>query len=256
MYLAKNGGGSGSISLTLGISNALGIASMVAGIGAIYAAWAAQSAKEVALEAAKKAAVDAVESGASQAVIDSTAQALGKAFEVATEHSIGSIIASAVSEAANFAGKVGLIHGDVATYTGLAAGSVDSITTSFQSATEATIDSVINNIKEGVTQFVSKPLSEIMNQVVNWMNMGFNIYMKTVDPGNEGLADKQAQLEKSNKEVETTTPEAMSNVYSMYTDPYGSIFEVGDIFDKTCILMCQGKNRSLMDKCYDSGYMA
>jgi ribosomal protein L27 len=252
MYLVKNGGSSSAISTTMGLSNALGIAAMIAGITAIYQSWARQSFLQATTKAAEEAALNAVESGASQAVIDSTAQALGNAYAASSATSMGSILTNAATSAVQVGGKVGIVGDDVAQYAELAAGSVDGITTAFSGATTTALESVQNNIMEGIKKFVSKPLSEIMNQCVNWINTAFNAYMMMVAPANEGLADKQAALDKLSKEVENTNPENMENIWTMYTDPYGSVFEVGDIYDKCVPMLTSGSISSMMNKCYTS----
>jgi hypothetical protein len=38
----------------------------------------------------------------------------------------------------------------------------------------------------------------------------------------------------------------------MYTDPYGNIFEVGDIFDKTVPMLTNLSISGMMNKCYYS----
>lgn len=256
MYLAKNGGGEGAIHTTMGMSEILGIAALVAGITAIYNQWATKTALQLAEDQAKQTVIDAVESGASQTTIDASASALSQAYEAnAAVSSIGSLIGQAASQVTALGNKLGLIKNDmIGQVIGAASGGYDFLASSTTQLSEVTLQGVQDNIKEGITKFLSKPLSEITNQVVNWINAGFNAYVALIAPANEGLADKMSQLEKLEKEVENTSPDNMDNTWTAYTDPYGNIFEVGDQFDKTYIMLTSGKNRSLMNQCYDSGW--
>jgi hypothetical protein len=258
MYLAKNGGSPGSIHETMGISNALGIAAMIVGIATIYQSWVNQLEKQAFTDAAAQELQESIESDeAAGLTINSeattiAAQNFSAAYVESSATSIVSILSDAVSSAVAVGGKLGILGDNATKYAGFAVGSVDGITTAFSSATTTTLDSIENSIINGVKNFVSKPLSEILNQVVNWMNTVFNVYMSIVAPPNEGLADKQAALDKISKEVETTNPENMENTWLMYTDPYGSIFEVGDIFDKTVPMLTNLSISGMMNKCYYS----
>lgn len=254
MYLVKNGGGKGSISMALGMSNVLGIASMVVGITAIYNAWLEQGVKELVLKEAEQAAINAVEQGASQVVIDAATQAVITAFNEASVTSISSIIGDAISAAVNAATKIGLINDKVSGILGMIGGSYSSIADiGTTEATSITLETIYDNLKTSVITFVSKPLSAIFNQTINWLQAGFNAYMLYISPPNEGLADKAAQLERSNKEVESITPESAYHAINVMTDPYGNPFETLDT-TTVCIMLTTGKNRSLMSKNYDSGY--
>jgi hypothetical protein len=250
MYLVKNGGSASSVHSTMGISNALGIAAMLTGIMAVYTAW-----QKAAQEALLREAINEAVKEGSQVAIDSAAGAYITAIQSGSASMYGGLSAAltnAATSAVQVGGKLGVIGDDVAQYANLAVGSVDGITTAFSSATTTTLESIQNNIMEGIKKFVSKPLSEIMNQCVNWINTAFNAYMMMVAPANEGLADKQAALDKLEKEVETTNPENMENIWTMYTDPYGSVFEVGDIYDKAVPMLTSGSISSMMNKCYTS----
>jgi hypothetical protein len=258
MYLAKNGGSPGSIHTTMGISNILGIAAMVAGITAIYQSWALQMEKQAATEAAKKTLDEAIASEVGATVnseaVTVAGNAYAEAFAISSQNSIGSILVQAVNAISSAGSKLGIIGDKESSIIGALTGTYDSMLSGAGSLSDVTLESVQNNIVEGVKKFFSKPLSEIMNQCINWINMGFNAYITMIAPANEGLADKQAQLDASNKEVQSTNPDNMNNVWAMYEDKYGSIFEVGDYVDKSYIMLTSGKNRALMNQCYDSGY--
>ena len=255
MYLVKNGGSSSAIHFTMGVSNALGVIAMISGIAAIYTSFQKALVEQELRAAITEAVAQEAAGTGTQAAVNVAAEAYVGAIQSGAASMMGSLsgtIIQGINAMAGLGSKLGILNSDVTSYIGLASGSVDGITTAFDSATKTTLDSVLNNIAEGIKTFVSKPLSEIMNQVVNWTNTAFNAYMMMVAPPNEGLADKQSQLDKSSKDVENTKPEAIENVWAMYTDPYGSIFEVGDIYDKTVPMMTSGKIKSMMTKCYDS----
>jgi len=78
------------------------------------------------------------------------------------------------------------------------------------------------------------------------------MYMQTVAPANEGMADKQLLLENTSKAVEDTNPERIDNIWTLWTDPYGSIFEVGDWYDRTVPMMTNLSISTMMNKCYTS----
>lgn len=260
MYLVKNGGGSGAIRTTMGISEILGIAALVTGITALYQQWQQKALLESTKKAAEKAVIKAVESGAEQSVIDASANTFIQAYEAdAATQSISSLIGESIASGASAGQKLGLIDGDLAstigTVSGIASGGYEFLSsTSAASVTLPTIDDISNSISSGVTKFMSKPTSEIMNTVINWTNSAFNAYVSYIAPPNEGLADKQAELERLQTEVDSTSPDNVDNTWTAYTDAYGSIFEVGDYYDKTYIMLTQGLNRTMMNQCYDSGY--
>jgi len=251
MYLASNGGSSGAIKTTMGMANILGIAAMVAGITAIYMQF-----QKAATEAALKEAIEKAVAEGSQEAIDASAAAYVGAIQSGTAASgtIGTIVQEGISSAAQLASELDLIDGDVASIINAASGSYNFLASSETALADWTTESVLTSLQDGVKKFFTKPLSEILNQTINWMNAGFNAYVSYVAPANEGLMDKMAALEASNKEVESTKPEDVENLWQMYTDPYGSIFEVGDYYDRICPMMIGGKNRLLMTKCYDSGW--
>lgn len=251
MYLAKNGGSAGAISTTMNMANILGIASMVVGITAIYQAWQKAATEEM----LKKAVEKAVEEGSAEAMeTASVAYAGAVQSGSAVAGSTSSLLQQGIGSAAQIASELDLIDEDVASIINVASGSYNFLASSETTLANWTTESVLTSLEDGVKKFFARPLSEILNQVVNWMNSGFNAYVSWVAPANEGLMDKMAALEASNKEVETTKPEDVENLWQMYTDPYGSIFEVGDYYDRIYPMMIGGKNRLLMTKCYDSGW--
>jgi len=251
MYLAKNGGSTGAINMTMGMANIIGIAALLTGIAAIYQSW-----QKAATEAALKEAIEKAVAEGSQEAIDASAAAYVGAIESgsAASGTIGTIVQEGINSAAQLASELDLIDGDVASIINAASGSYNFLASSETALADWTTESVLTSLEDGVKKFFTRPLSEILNQTINWMNAGFNAYVTWVAPANEGLMDKIAALEASNKEVETTKPEDVENLWQMYTDPYGSIFEVGDYYDRIYPMMIGGKNRLLMTKCYDSGW--
>ncbi len=251
MYLAKNGGSAGAMSFTMNLANVLGIVALVTGIASIWTSW-----QKSAIEAALKQAIEESVKSGSQEAINSSAAMYVSAIQAgsASAGSVSSIALQGVQSVVELASELDLIDGDVATALSAASGGYNFLASSETTLSKWTMESVLTSLEDGVKKFVSKPLSEIMNQAINWMNAGFNAYISFIAPANEGLADKIAALEASQKEVETTKPEDMDNLWQMYTDPYGSIFEVGDYYDRVYPMLTSGKNRLLMSKCYDSGW--
>ena len=251
MYLSKNGGGAKGMSLAGKLSEFLGVAAMVAGIAAIYQAWQQQLSKELSQEQLKQAAIDMAQTGADDVAMAAVGDAI--VANAGSMTSMTSIGLQAVSTAAELGQELGLFDSDAGMMIGVAAGAYDSMASvGLDSVSTITLDSVADNLAAGVTKFVSQPLSAIMNKVVNWLNMGFNMYAKLVSPGDEGLADKKAELEALEKEVENTNPENSENIWKAYQDPYGSVFEVGDYYDKIYPMMTQGSITRMMNQCYDS----
>lgn len=162
------------------------------------------------------------------------------------------LISSIAKDIAAIASKLGILKDDASTAIGAILGAYDGLSSISLDSSSWSIESIADNLSAGVTKFVSQPLSAIMNKVINWLNMGFNMYMKLVSPGNEGLADKRAQLDALEKEVENTNPENSENIWKSYQDPYGSVFEVGDYYDKTYPMMTQGSITRMMNQCYYS----
>lgn len=251
MYLAENGGSSGGISLAGKLSEFLGVAAMIAGIAAIYQSWQQQLSKEVLQDQLKQAAIDMAQAGADDVAMAAVGDAI--VANAGSMTSMASIGLQAVGAASELGQEFGLFDSDVGMIIGAATGAYDSMASvGLDSVSTITIDSVADNLAAGVTKFVSQPLSAIMNKVVNWLNMGFNMYAKLVSPGDEGLADKKAELEALEKEVENTNPENSENIWKVYQDPYGSVFEVGDHYDKIYPMMTQGSITRMMNQCYYS----
>jgi hypothetical protein len=109
-------------------------------------------------------------------------------------------------------------------------------------------------ILDSVTTFTAQSTTAIMNQTLNFVSKSFNMYISLISPPGEGLADKQAQIAAMTKEIETLSPDNAEAIWKSYTDPYGSIFEVGDIYEKSYNILTTGRNRLLMNKCYESSF--
>jgi hypothetical protein len=109
-------------------------------------------------------------------------------------------------------------------------------------------------IVDKFNSFVSQPLSDIMNQTIHMLNAVFNVYISIIAPPDKGTGDLEALLKKSQAQVENTNPENSENIWKAYTDPYGSIFEMGDMYDKTYPMLTDGINQQLMNQCYYSGF--
>lgn len=250
MYLVKNGGGIGAIHITMKVSNVLGIAAMVLGIMAVY-----QSVQKALLESSLRAAINSAIQSGSQAAIDSASVAYNAAVNSGTAAyagSIGSVIADAAVSTINALNKIGIINGTTADILGAIGGSYDTIASiGTTKATSITLEAITDNIATGITKFVSKPLSEIINQTVNWLQAGFNAYMTYVNPPGEGLADKAAALEKSEKELDSTTPDTVETSARLISDPYGNIWETPDTA-AVCKIMTDGRIASSMNKYYFS----
>jgi hypothetical protein len=93
-----------------------------------------------------------------------------------------------------------------------------------------------------------------MNQTIHMLNAVFNVYISIIAPPDKGNGDLEALLKKSQAQVENTNPENSENIWKAYTDPYGSIFEMGDMYDKTYPMLTEGINQRLMNQCYYSGF--
>lgn len=252
MYMAKNGGGAKGMSLAGKLSEFLGVAAMIAGIAAIYQSWQNQLSKELLQDQLKQAAIDMAQAGADDVAMAAVGDAIvANAGSMTT--SMASLGMQAVGAAAELGQELGLFDSDTGMIIGVATGAYDNLASvGLDSVNGFTLDSVINNLSAGVTKFINQPLSAIMNKVINWINMGFNMYAKLVGPGDEGLADKRAELDALEKEVENTNPEDSENIWKSYQDPYGSVFEVGDYYDKIYPMMTQGSITRMMSQCYYS----
>jgi hypothetical protein len=232
MYLVHNGGSPGAIQTALGISNVLGIIAMIdVFVGAI---------RQIAVEAAKEALTEAAKAAVTRAIIISTTEA----------------ISSGVALAASF----GLVNKDVSTYVGILSMSITGIESLTMSLTTdavsdlSLVDKMEQVIVDKFNSFVSQPLSDIMNQTIHMLNAVFNVYISIIAPPDKGNGDLEALLKKSQAEVENTNPENSENMWNAYTDPYGSIFEMGDMYDKTYPMLTDGINQRLMNQCYYSGF--
>jgi hypothetical protein len=232
MYLVHNGGSPGAIQTALGISNVLGIIAMIdVFVGAI---------RQIAVEAAKEALTEAAKAAVTRAIVISTTEA----------------ISSGVALAASF----GLVNKDVSTYVGILSMSITGIESLTMSLTTdavsdlSLVDKMEQVIVDKFNSFVSQPLSDIMNQTIHMLNAVFNIYISIIAPPDKGTGDLEALLKKSQAEVENTNPENSENIWKAYTDPYGSIFEMGDMYDKTYPMLTDGINQRLMNQCYYSGF--
>jgi hypothetical protein len=232
MYLSKNGGSPVAIQTALGISNVLGIVAMIdVFAGAIH---------EVAVQMAKEAATEAAKTAIMHSIIISITEAVG----------------SGVSVLASF----GLVNKDVAMYVGIASMAVvgiDELTVALTDDSISDLDlagKMEKAMMDKFHKFISQPLSDIMNQTIRMLNTAFNIYISIIAPPDKGIGDLEARLKKSNAEVENTNPENSENMWKAYTDPYGSIFEMGDMYDKTYPMLTDGINQRLMNQCYYSGF--
>lgn len=129
------------------------------------------------------------------------------------------------------------------------------------------IDYVIANINDLVLEAVqsvvlgglqdvgSMTTGQMLMTGVNTLNKGFSLYMQYVDPSQDKLADKKAELEATQKELEDTAgPDTLDTIEIEYSDPYNNWIDMNEKMQNMCYIMTQGKNRLLMNKYYNSGY--
>ena len=96
---------------------------------------------------------------------------------------------------------------------------------------------------------------QILNRGIAYMNSLFNGYQSLIAPDvGEEFKTKQQIIEEQQKELDTLNPDQMEAVWKEYQDPYGGIFEVTEMIDRSYILLTSGRNIDLMNKCYNSGY--
>mgnify|MGYP006413463969 CR=1 FL=1 len=106
----------------------------------------------------------------------------------------------------------------------------------------------------GLIHLANVPTPMIINSLLSFTNSLFTTYITVIAPPAEGIEAQEDKLRAQEKELETLNPENSEAIWNSYTDPYGSIFEVGDIYEKSYIMLTSGRNRLLMDKHYVSGY--
>lgn len=260
MYWA-NEGKPGAAKIAGNAAEYLGYAAMITGLASAYLSWAANSALEATKQAAHAELVAAQSSGAPtvalQASYDKAALAL------ATN---GGSAVNVVVKTLQLAAKLDVIDADVAMYINLAAGSYDSLADGISNFDVAALDfgtvlSTIPDIDEitdivltGFTDFASQSTVEIMQQTLNALNVFYNAYLKYIDPTAKDLVSKQDELRAQEKELAVINIDHTEAVWKVYEDKYSSIFEVGDVFEKSYIHLTSGRNKALMCKYYESGY--
>ena len=106
----------------------------------------------------------------------------------------------------------------------------------------------------GLIHLANVPTPMIINSLLSFTNSLFTTYITVIAPPAEGIEAQEDKLRAQEKELETLNPENSEAIWNSYTDPYGSIFEVGDIYEKSYVMLTSGRNRLLMDKHYVSGY--
>ena len=96
---------------------------------------------------------------------------------------------------------------------------------------------------------------QLLNMGVQYLNQGFSIYTQYIDPSQDKINDKKAELEASNKELEDTAgPETLDTIEVEYSDPYNNWIDMNEKMQSIPMMMTQGKNKLLMNKYYNSGY--
>ena len=263
MYWA-NEGKPGAARLAGNAAEYLGYAAMITGLFAATQSWLANSARESAQTTALANLNAAQASGAPTAAL----QIVYDKAALAVLTNSGSGI-NVITKALQLAAKLDIIDGDVAMYVNLASGAYDSLADGisnfdiavfdFNTALSAIpdIDELTDMVLTGFTDFASQSTVEIMTQTVNSLNTFFNVYLKYIaPPPSEDLVSKQDQLRAQEKELEVINVDHIETVWRVYEDKYSSIFEVGDVFEKSYIYLTSGRNTVLMSKYYASGYVA
>jgi len=253
MYWAENGSPMAA-KFAAGGAEYLGYLAMATGIAGAVQNFAAQGAKQALLESAKSAALE----GTKNAATTAAQQAALNAAVVAAQAGITSTLAfagQALMYGSQVGSKIGIIDEETAMYASLLGGAL-TMGAAFGVGVVPinSIGDFSDVLANGVTKFAAMPTTTIMNQTLNFTNVMFNAYVLLVAPPNEGIEDLQAQLEAQEKEIETLSPDQDEAIWTSYTDPYGSIFEVGDIYEKSYTILTSGRNRLLMNKHYESGY--
>jgi hypothetical protein len=94
---------------------------------------------------------------------------------------------------------------------------------------------------------------QIMTAGLNYMNSLFNGYQSLLAPDvGEEFKSKQQQIEKQQKELDALSPDQVEGLWREFQDPYGGIFEVTGMIDRSYILLTSGRNTDLMSKYYNS----
>lgn len=246
MYWAKNGE-PGAAAFAGGAAQILGYLAMATGIAAAVQNLATQGAKELALETAK-AEVLAAGANATPAMLSAVSAAQAG---VLTTTQIAGQVVSIVSQVGS---ELGVIEGDAANILSLASGALAVSSFGVGIVEIPGIDELQDIVVTGFTRFTAQPTATIMNQTMNTTNRLFSMYMSNINPPTEGIADQAAKIEAQEKEIETLNPEHTEATWKSYTDPYGSIFEVGDVYERSYNMMTSGRNRIAMNKYYESGY--
>lgn len=256
-YLTKNGGGTGAIGMTGKIANILGLLATLANIVNLIGSLQKAMQQEALKEGINRAAQEGALEGMDDAAMASINSAFEQTFADAAISSVQSIAADAVAATAGLLGQLGVIDGNVATIISAGANGFNFLSeggSGSLSLANLSIESVEEGVRNGVLKFFSKPLSEILNQTVGWLNSGFNFYASTINPPNEGLADKVAQLEKMEQELEETNVDQLPYIFSCYEGPYDNIFDMNEKMDSAYAMMTVGRIMNMMNRYYNSGW--
>jgi len=121
------------------------------------------------------------------------------------------------------------------------------------------IDLVIKAVQAvvlgGMNNYATMTTTQLLMAGLQILNQGFSIYTQYIDPSQDDIADKKAELEASNKELEDTAgPETLDTIEVEYSDPFTNWIDMNEKMQSTPYMMTVGKNKLLMNKYYNSGY--
>jgi hypothetical protein len=92
-----------------------------------------------------------------------------------------------------------------------------------------------------------------LTNVLSWVTKGFQYYVKSIDPPDEGLAEKANQLAEQQKQLEDLTgPTLKDKIDYAFSSPHSNIYDVNEYMQTMPYAMTQGRIDASLSKYYDA----
>jgi hypothetical protein len=92
-----------------------------------------------------------------------------------------------------------------------------------------------------------------LTNVLSWATIGFQYYAKSINPPDEGLAEKANQLEEQQKQLEDLTgPDLKDKIDYAFSSPHSNIYDVNEYMQTMPYAMTQGRIDASLSKYYDA----
>lgn len=127
-------------------------------------------------------------------------------------------------------------------------GVIETIKTAVLEAVTTIKTYVIDIFTTSVTNVTT---TELIHNVITYVNKAFSIYTKYINPPNEGLKELQDTVKKQEDILaEMTTPDTVQAMHMFLDSPFNNMYDMNEVMHNSYYNMTQGKIDASQNRCY------